>query len=132
MKKLKLSAIIFIAACIYYMIYNTYFGWNLHPQSAAEQLCDEWWHSLVVVSFIIYIHPALQMYENALRKMDQQKTIEPGDIVHVEGWTTGKVIEVRDSSYHIELDGHDYSAYPILDIPKSKCTLVKKRTNSLN
>lgn len=96
MKQLKLSAIIFIGACIYYMIYNTYFGWNLYPQSAAEQLCDKWWHGLVVVSFIIYIHPALQMYENAIRKMDQQKNSPKGEFCNPPNITYCKKIIQKD------------------------------------
>ena len=128
MKQLKLSARLFILASVYFIIYNTYFGWNLYPQSAAEQLCDEWWHGLVVVSFILYIWPALEMYENTLRKMDQQKTIAPGDIVYVEKRGSATVKGVSDLAFYVVFDGFDYSNDPfkLHGVSKSKCTLIKK------
>lgn len=53
--KLKLSEIIVIIDLIYYLIYNTYFGWNLKPKSYNEEICDAITQVLAVLAIGLFL-----------------------------------------------------------------------------
>lgn len=53
---------------IFYVTYNTYYGWNWEPINETESALDivtNWWFH---ITFIIYFLPLFDLYENAVKK----------------------------------------------------------------
>ena len=58
---------------IYFIIYNTYFGWNLKPMSESEKICD---YIFEIFTFLYIIPICLVLYRllnHTLMKMDYEK-----------------------------------------------------------
>jgi hypothetical protein len=63
-KQIKRAKKLWHILIIYYMIYNTYFGWNTTPVNEYEQLCDM---IAKIVFFIVafsYFSPIFKYFEN--------------------------------------------------------------------
>jgi hypothetical protein len=71
MKNIKLAKKLIVFNLFYIVIYNSYFGWNLHPISDAEKICDTNAHYMNVVAIIIYLLPLARLYESRIKQQEQ-------------------------------------------------------------
>lgn len=71
MKSIKLSKILFNIFSIYYLSYNTYFGWNKTPQSTVEDWFDKIGLFLLAITIILYLKPLFRMYESKVKKFEK-------------------------------------------------------------
>jgi|LauGreDrversion4_2_1035121.scaffolds.fasta_scaffold3903781_1 hypothetical protein len=69
MKKIKFARRLIIFTWIFFLIYNIYFGWNLHSQSNAESTCDLIFHWSIRIGVIIYILPVFKIYEKMVKSL---------------------------------------------------------------
>lgn len=67
MRNIKLAKNLIALAWVYYLIYNTYFGWNWHSESISESNCDTIFKIIIYVGLIIYIIPFLKLYEKIVK-----------------------------------------------------------------
>jgi hypothetical protein len=67
MKNIKLAKTLWFFNCFYFLIYNIYFGFNLHSHSVAETNCDTLFKIIFYVVLIIYLMPLFQIYEKAVK-----------------------------------------------------------------
>lgn len=71
-KRIALGKVIICVSVLYFVIYNTYFGWNKTPINRTEKIFD----SIFIVSFFlgagIYISPIFKLYEIMVNKYDKK------------------------------------------------------------
>jgi hypothetical protein len=72
MKKIKLAKAIIQLSLLYWVIYNSYFGWNYHAQSTLEENCDTLFSIMVNIAIVIYIMPLFHLYESVIKKQQEQ------------------------------------------------------------
>jgi len=48
---------------LYFIIYNSIFGWNIEPKSEYETLCNMILDILLFISVILYFSPLVKVYE---------------------------------------------------------------------
>lgn len=71
MKKIKLSFKIVLILFLFFIIYNTYFGWNKLPENEIEERCDFIFKYGMQLAVIIYFLPLLKIYENWVKNHEQ-------------------------------------------------------------
>lgn len=64
MNYIKISKKLLTVSIVYFISYNTYFGWNKNPESKTEETCDYIFNSLLKIVVTIYFTPVLVKYEN--------------------------------------------------------------------
>jgi hypothetical protein len=67
MKAIKLAKKMMTVWFIHFIIYNTYYGWNLKPINETEAQWDMVSQIWLFTSFIIYLSPLIHAYEKALK-----------------------------------------------------------------
>ena len=67
MKKIKLAEKIFLINWMYFFIYNTYFGWNMHSLSVNETNCDNIFKYVMCFALWIYFLPLVDAYRKFIR-----------------------------------------------------------------
>lgn len=67
MKKFRLATSIMTILWLFYLIYNTYFGWNEAPINEAEKTCDFIFSKGVIVAIGIYLMPLLDLYQRIVK-----------------------------------------------------------------
>jgi hypothetical protein len=72
MKKIKLGMTIIFLSMIYWVIYNTYFGWNATPINDSELMCDNLFKTFVTVGWCVYFLPLLDVYESFIKKHESK------------------------------------------------------------
>lgn len=70
MKLLKIGRVVFLLWAIYFISYNTYFGWNVEPINEIEKKFDVVSNILWYLSMFFYFLPILTLYEKAVEKLD--------------------------------------------------------------
>jgi len=77
MKRFKLGKTLLYLSAIFYIIYNTHYGWNLFPESTGEKLCDGIYVIIFLFGIVLYLYPLLIVYENMVKdfylKKDKEK-----------------------------------------------------------
>lgn len=68
MKTLRIFNLMFAIYFTSWIAENAYFGWNLKPQSEAEEICDYLLNILLTLSFTILFLPAYKKYKKWLVK----------------------------------------------------------------
>ena len=68
MKKIKLASNIMIVSLVFFLLYNSYFGWNDNPINKIEEICDGVFHLFFNLSLIIYFSPILSLYEKYVKE----------------------------------------------------------------
>lgn len=71
MKQFKLVKVIIICLWTYFIIYNTYFGWNMYPQSELEKHCDKIFSIGIQLAIGIYLLPLFKIYELLIKKIEK-------------------------------------------------------------
>tara|TARA_R110000851_G_scaffold87648_1_gene191049 strand:- start:18064 stop:18327 length:264 start_codon:yes stop_codon:yes gene_type:complete len=77
MKWINVATIILGLSTIFYLSYNTYFGWNLEPHSVAEVWCDIISQGSYKLACILFLSPLVGWYvdfiESHEKKMKDQE-----------------------------------------------------------
>jgi hypothetical protein len=76
MKNIKFAKRLIQLNILFWIIYNTYFGWNFDAISELEKNCDTIFIVTIKVSIAIYLMPLLSLYEKtieAFTKINNQK-----------------------------------------------------------
>jgi hypothetical protein len=66
MRAQKIGGIGLMLNLLFFIIYNTYFGWNPFPQSSAETICDALFESNIAFFLIIYFWSLPKLYTKLL------------------------------------------------------------------
>ncbi len=53
---------------IFFVVYNSYFGWNSAPESKMEIYCDIIWHLSLLIGWGMILSPLMDIYEDELKK----------------------------------------------------------------
>jgi len=75
MKKIKFGYRLIQLNLLYWIIYNTYFGWNLHPVSKVEENFDYVFSFIWRVAIIIYLMPLVSLYESAIKSKNNENSL---------------------------------------------------------
>ena len=68
MNKIKLAYIIIIINVLFFITYNTFFGWNMQSLSIAETNCDNVFKIVFYFSLWIYFLPLVDVYEKFIKE----------------------------------------------------------------
>lgn len=68
MKRIKTAKALIIFSLFFWIIYNTVFGWNMHPESELEKTFDLIYTFIWKIAFVIYLSPLLDLYEKKVKK----------------------------------------------------------------
>ena len=68
MKRISIAHAIIILVNIYWIGYNTYFGWNFEAQSELETTFDRVYILGSYIAIGIYLSPLMDKYENWIKK----------------------------------------------------------------
>lgn len=66
--KLKIGRYITTIAVIFWIVENCYFGWNLTAMTFAEKVCDIIVSCIFTSGVVIYLIPAVELYEKYFRQ----------------------------------------------------------------
>lgn len=76
MKKIKFAQSMIMILLVFFLIYNSYFGWNEEPINETEALCDEICANGFKLAMIIYLLPIFSLYESIVKKNDKERREE--------------------------------------------------------
>lgn len=68
MTRIKTAKALIIFSFIYWIIYNSVFGWNIHPENELEKTFDLIYTFIWKIAFVIYLLPLLDLYEKKVKK----------------------------------------------------------------
>ena len=68
--KAKFGRVLMVVLLIFFVAYNTYFGWNQSPQSELEKIFDSIVSGGVSAALVIYFWPLLRVYNKWLKDND--------------------------------------------------------------
>ena len=83
MKKIKFAKIIMIILILFFMIYNTIFGWNRLPINEAEKTCDYIFKAGIYFAWVVYFLPLLDVYQDFIKKYEASKKKLTGRTMHI-------------------------------------------------
>lgn len=72
MKTIKFATRCMMALGIFFIAYNTYFGWNKLPQSELEKTFDYIISKGFSIAMVIYFLPVLKVYEKWIERNEKQ------------------------------------------------------------
>lgn len=70
-KYIKLARVVMIINMLFYVIYNSYFGWNEYPINEIEIFLDKTFYIVSIGIIILYIIPGLNTYEAFIKLIDE-------------------------------------------------------------
>ena len=70
-KYIKLSRVVMVINLLFYVIYNSYFGWNEYPSNEIEIFLDKTFFIVSIGIIILYIIPGLNTYEAFIKLIDE-------------------------------------------------------------
>lgn len=73
MKKIKFATTTMMILVLFFVIYNTVFGWNKLPINEAEKTCDYIFKTGMYFAWVIYFLPLLDVYQNFIKKHETSK-----------------------------------------------------------
>ena len=73
MKKIKFATTTMMILVLFFVIYNTVFGWNKLPINEAEKTCDYIFITGMYFAWAIYFLPLLDVYQNFIKKNEASK-----------------------------------------------------------
>lgn len=66
----RAGTIVWFISCMFFLIYNTYFGWNLKPINESEIFCDNLFENAMSLGLILYIYPFMRAYGGLIWSKD--------------------------------------------------------------
>jgi hypothetical protein len=71
MKLIKFAKLLVQLNILFWIIYNTYFGWNLYAASEAEANLDKIFMTIMKVAVALYLMPLFSLYESLFQKEEK-------------------------------------------------------------
>lgn len=71
MKKIKFAINMASILLVFFVIYNSIFGWNEIPINYAESICDYIFNHGMLIAFFIYLMPLMDIYEHFVKKQEE-------------------------------------------------------------
>ena len=71
--KYKIAQWIFLVALLYFLVYNSIFGWNLLPENKAEKICDDILRVILWTGFVFYFLPIMDWYAVWVKEFYKQQ-----------------------------------------------------------
>ncbi len=71
MKFIKLAKLVIQLALVFWVIYNTYFGWNWEAVSELEKTCDSIFSIVVKIGIFLYLLPLYYLYEGTIARAEE-------------------------------------------------------------
>ena len=68
MKRMNIAVLLFFANSIFWITYNSIYGWNLKPVDELETLLDTIYSKVNIVVVILYFSPLIDIYSNWVEK----------------------------------------------------------------
>jgi len=72
MKLINTSKTLISLSILFYVGYNTYFGWNKEPINQYETICDMISKISFITSIILYVAPLFSIYEAILQAIENE------------------------------------------------------------
>ena len=57
---------------LYFLVYNTYFGWNKLPINDAEKICDNIFSIGMWIAVMLFLFPLIDLYIFLVKKMEKK------------------------------------------------------------
>jgi hypothetical protein len=73
MKTIKIAKAIVQLNLLFWVIYNSYFGWNYTAQNTIEENCDSIFSVVMKLAIILYLIPLFKLYELTIEIMSIKK-----------------------------------------------------------
>jgi hypothetical protein len=73
MKQIKIAKLMIQLNLLYWVIYNTYFGWNFKSVTQIESNCDNIYTTINVIAVVIYILPLFSLYESTIELLTKKE-----------------------------------------------------------
>lgn len=70
MRKMKFGNTLMVISVLFFIVYNTYFGWNKLPVSEIEQTCDNIFSLGMVIGLVWYLLPLVKVYEDFIKSRE--------------------------------------------------------------
>jgi hypothetical protein len=101
MKKIAYSTVLLVVSILFWIIYNSIFGWNLEPESRVESICDIIYITLTVIALMLYFEPLISLYLDAVERFEKRKILEEEDdeLVDFIDWWNNLPDEYDDKLY---------------------------------
>jgi hypothetical protein len=74
MKKIKFARTLIQLNLLYWVIYNSYFGWNYTAQTTLEENCDSVFSIVMYLAIVIYLIPLFLLYETVIELLNKKTT----------------------------------------------------------
>jgi hypothetical protein len=74
MKKIKFAHTLIQLNLLYWVIYNSYFGWNYTAQTTLEENCDSVFSIVMYLAIVIYLIPLFLLYETVIELLNKKTT----------------------------------------------------------
>jgi DMSO/TMAO reductase YedYZ heme-binding membrane subunit len=74
MKSINIAKTIAIFGLIYFIVYNTIFGWNEQPINEAEKVCDTIHNIIWAIAMVFYLYPMFGLYEHKVAEFEKEKS----------------------------------------------------------
>ncbi len=71
METIKFAKRCMMALLIFFIAYNSYYGWNKLPSCELEKTFDYIYYKGILTAIIIYFIPSLNVYENWIKKNEK-------------------------------------------------------------
>lgn len=73
MKRIKIAVFMMQVLLVFWIIYNTYYGWNLHSENETEKILDKIVNGGLTVAFAIFFLPLIDVYRDFIKKYEANK-----------------------------------------------------------
>ena len=72
MKKINFAEWLIVILAIFYVVYNTIFGWNEQPINSTEETCDTIFIIGLYIAWSIFLLPILDLYKYHVKKVEDE------------------------------------------------------------
>ena len=70
MGQLIKAIIIWIVGIVYFVVYNTIYGWNKYPINETEETLDYIFKCIMFVGLLNYLAPLFKIYKKKVEELD--------------------------------------------------------------
>lgn len=72
MKKIKFAEWLIVLLAIFFVVYNTIFGWNNQPVNNVEKTCDTIFTLGLYLAWFIFLLPIFDLYKYHVNKIENE------------------------------------------------------------
>lgn len=72
MKKINFAEWLIVILTIFFVVYNTIYGWNEQPINSSEKACDTIFTLGLYLAWFIFLLPILDLYKYHVKKVEDE------------------------------------------------------------